>query len=70
VPESYRLDAIAQDDPAGQLGLPLPEQFRYMHSFTAPVNPARVTYERDMPFERATERSTAAARRSTRPGWA
>ena len=27
----------------------------YLHSFTRPENPARVTYKRDMPFERATE---------------
>ena len=28
----------------------------YMHGFAAPANPDRVTYVRDMPFERATER--------------
>jgi hypothetical protein len=27
----------------------------YMHQFTAPENPAQVSYVRDMPFERATE---------------
>jgi Prolyl oligopeptidase family len=28
---------------------------RYLHSFTRDPNPSRVTYKRDMPFERATE---------------
>jgi hypothetical protein len=28
----------------------------WLHTFAAPENPARVTYVRDMPFERATER--------------
>ena len=28
---------------------------RYLHTFARPLNPARVTYIRDMPFERATE---------------
>jgi pimeloyl-ACP methyl ester carboxylesterase len=31
------------------------EGARYMHTFARPRNPARVTYIRDMPFERATE---------------
>ena len=31
------------------------EAASYLHSFTRPENPARVTYKRDMPFERATE---------------
>jgi hypothetical protein len=31
------------------------EQARYMHQFTAPVDPREVTYKRDMPMERATE---------------
>ncbi|HJR44639.1 MAG TPA: prolyl oligopeptidase family serine peptidase, partial [Actinomycetota bacterium] len=31
------------------------EAARYMHSFTRPLNPAHVTYKRDMPFETATE---------------
>jgi pimeloyl-ACP methyl ester carboxylesterase len=31
------------------------EGARYMHRFERPRNPARVTYIRDMPFERATE---------------
>ena len=31
------------------------EAVRYEHSFTRDPNPARVTYKRDMPFERATE---------------
>jgi pimeloyl-ACP methyl ester carboxylesterase len=31
------------------------EQANYMHSFVSPENPSRVTYIRDMPFERATE---------------
>jgi poly(3-hydroxybutyrate) depolymerase len=31
------------------------EAASYLHSFERPVDPARVTYKRDMPFERATE---------------
>jgi dienelactone hydrolase len=31
------------------------EGARYLHRFERPLNPARVTYIRDMPFERATE---------------
>ena len=31
------------------------EAARYEHSFTRDPNPARITYKRDMPFERATE---------------
>ena len=31
------------------------EAASYLHSFTNPINPARVTYKRDMQFERATE---------------
>jgi S-formylglutathione hydrolase FrmB len=29
VPETYRLEALAQQDPAGQFGIPAPEEFRY-----------------------------------------
>ncbi len=32
------------------------EGARYLHQFERPANPSRVTYIRDMPFERATER--------------
>ena len=32
------------------------EGARYLHRFTIPATPARVTHVRDMPFERATER--------------
>jgi pimeloyl-ACP methyl ester carboxylesterase len=31
------------------------EAAAYLHRFTRPENPSRVTYKRDMPFERATE---------------
>jgi dienelactone hydrolase len=33
IPEAYRLDALAQADPAGELGIPAPEQFSYDDSY-------------------------------------
>src|SRR5687767_5925890 len=33
VPETYRLEALAQQDPAGQFGVPLPDQFRYSTNY-------------------------------------
>jgi len=29
VPETYRLEALQQQDPAGEFGVPVPDQFRY-----------------------------------------
>ena len=33
VPETYRLEALAQQDPAGEFGVPAPEQFRYSTNY-------------------------------------
>ncbi len=33
VPETYRLEALAQNDPAGQFGLPAPEQLKYEQNY-------------------------------------
>jgi hypothetical protein len=53
----YRLYAFTTQE---HYGPPIWDQWgegaRYMDRFTRPENPARVTYKRDMPFERAVER--------------
>ncbi len=53
----YRLYAFLTQE---HYGPPIWDQWgegaRYMDRFTRPENPARVTYKRDMPFERAIER--------------
>ena len=33
VPETYRLEALAQNDPAGEFGIPAPEQLRYKTNY-------------------------------------
>jgi S-formylglutathione hydrolase FrmB len=33
IPETYRLEALAQNDPAGQFGLPAPEQLKYEQNY-------------------------------------
>ena len=33
MPETYRLEALAQNDPAGQFGIPAPEQLRYEQNY-------------------------------------
>lgn len=33
IPETYRLEALMQQDPAGEFGVPLPEQFRYKTAY-------------------------------------
>ena len=33
IPETYRLEALAQNDPAGQFGLPMPEELKYEQNY-------------------------------------
>ena len=33
IPETYRLEALAQQDPAGEFGVPVPDQFRYSTNY-------------------------------------
>ncbi|MDQ3741468.1 MAG: alpha/beta hydrolase-fold protein [Actinomycetota bacterium] len=54
VPETYRLEALAQQDPAGEFGVPVPEQFRYStnygdleHVDVADLSEVRLAYGTD-----------------------